>query len=71
MAAARVNVEQLKRQLALRGWSGLDLARFSAVCPATVSAAINGRAVSTGTIRKLALALSRAPTIPGTDELLA
>lgn len=71
MAAARVNVEQLNRQLGLRGWSGLDLARFSGVCPATVSAAMNGRAVSTGTIRKLALALSRAKTVPGADELLA
>lgn len=71
VAAARVNVEQLKRQLALRGWNGVDLAYHSGVTPATVSAAMQGREVSTTTIAKIAAALVRTPVLAGVDELLA
>lgn len=71
MATARVNTERLRREMLLRGWSGVDLAQFAGLSPATVSAAVLGRQVSTTTIRRMALALSKAPVIAGTAELLA
>ena len=71
MAAARVNADRLRRELVLRGWNGVDLAHFAKVCPATVSAALQGRLVSSTTIRKMALALSKAPPIAGAEEILA
>ena len=71
MAAAQVNVERLRRELLVRGWTGLDLACHSGVSPATVSAAVQRRPVSVTTVRKMALALSRAAVIPGAEELLA
>ena len=71
MAAARVNADRLRREMLLRGWDGVDLAFRSGVSPATVSHAIRGLPVSTTTIRKLAIALSDAPVVAGTEELLA
>ena len=71
MAAARVNTERLRREMLLRGWDGVDLAHYSSVIPGTVSRAIGGRAGSTGTIRKMALALSKSPVILGPVDLLA
>lgn len=70
MSAARVSVERLRRELALRGWNGVDLAYFAKVSPATVSAAMQGRSVSTTTIRKMAIALSKQPVIEGAADLL-
>jgi transcriptional regulator with XRE-family HTH domain len=71
MAAGKLNPEHLRREMMLRGWNGIDLAYRSGVSPATVSHAVQGLPVSTSTIRKLALALSKAPRIPGAEELLA
>ena len=71
MAAAKVNADRLRREMLLRGWNGVDLAHHSGVSPATISHAIQGLPVSSTTIRKLALALSKATVIAGTAELLA
>lgn len=71
MAAARVNVNRLQRELALRGWNGVDLAHHAGLSPATVSHAIQGHPVSTATIRKVAIALSNAPVVAGAADLLA
>jgi transcriptional regulator with XRE-family HTH domain len=71
MAAANVNVDRLRREMLLRGWDGVDLAFHAGVSPATVSHAINGRAVSPTTLRKLAKALVGAPVVAGAEELLA
>lgn len=70
MAAAKLNPDRLAREMMLRGWHGIDLAYFAGVSPATVSAALQGRQVSTTTLRKMALALSGSPTVPGVEDLL-
>lgn len=57
--------------MALRGWNGVDLAYHAGVVPATVSAAMQGRPISSATLRKLAEALLKAEVIPGAEELLA
>ena len=71
MTAARLNVERLRRELVIRGWNGVDLAIHAQVSPATVSAALRGRPVASNTIRKMALALSKAPPLAGTEDILA
>lgn len=70
MAATRVNVERLKRELVTRGWNGIDLAFHAGLSPATVSAALQGRPVSTTTVHKMVLALTRQPKIEGSEELV-
>ena len=49
----------------------VDLAYFAEVSPATISAASQGRLMSSTTIRKMTLALSKAPPIAGAEEILA
>ena len=71
MAAAKVNVDRLRREMLLRGWDAVDLAFHAGVSPATVSHAINGLPVSSTTLRKLAQALLSAPAVAGAEELLA
>ena len=71
MAAAKLNADRLRREMLLRGWNGVDLAFHSGISPATVSHAMCGLSVSTGTIRKMAIALSKAAAIEGAAELLA
>lgn len=70
MARTRVHAERLRFELARRGWDACDLATAAGLSAATVSAAIRGRHVSTATLRKMVLALSRAPVLPGIDELV-
>ena len=71
MTAARLNVERLRRELVIRGWNGVDLAYYAKVSPATVSAALQGRPVTSLTVRKMALALSQAPPLAGAEDLIA
>jgi transcriptional regulator with XRE-family HTH domain len=71
MARTRVHAERLRFELARRGWDGCDLATAAGLSAATVSAAIQGRHVSTATLRKMVFALSRAPVLPGIDELVS
>ena len=70
MARTRVRVEQLRFELARRGWDGCDLATAAGLSCATVLAAVRGRSVSTATLRKIVVALSGAPVLPGIDELV-
>jgi transcriptional regulator with XRE-family HTH domain len=71
MARTRVHAERLRFELARRGWDGCDLATAAGLSAATVSAAIQGRPLSTATVRKMVLALSRAPVLPGIDDLVS
>jgi hypothetical protein len=71
MARTRVDAERLRFELARRGWDGCDLATAAGLSAATVSSAIQGRSISTVTLRKMVLALSRAPTLPGVDDLVS
>ncbi len=70
MAAIRINSSQLALEIARRGLHARDLACLASVSPATLSAALNGRAVSTATLRKIALALIKVSVIQGAEELI-
>ncbi len=70
MAAIRLNSPQLALEIARRGLHARDLACLASVSPATLSAALNGRAVSTATLRKIALALIKISVVPGVEELI-
>ena len=50
MAATRINVERLRREMLLRGWDGVDLAYHAGVSPPTVSHAMTGRPISSETV---------------------
>ena len=70
MAAARINQLRLRREMASRGWNACDLARLADLSPATLSAVLKGTPVSPRTVRKIAIAIARAPAIPEAAELL-
>jgi hypothetical protein len=70
VARTRIQTERLRFELARRGRDGCDLAAAAGPSAATVSAAMQGRRVSTATVRKVVLALSRAPVLPGIDDLV-
>ena len=65
-----IQVQQLRRELARRGWNYSDLARAARVSPPTVTAAMAGRPVLPRTVRAIARALAEAPIVGGIDELL-
>lgn len=71
MAALKINADRLRREMAARGWNGVDLAHHAGVSPATLSHALNGHPVTTATLNRLARALSKAPLVEGVEELLA
>jgi len=54
-----VSRSRLEREMAVPGMQAVDLARIAGVSAATLSAAMQGRAVSARTLRKIALALAR------------
>ena len=66
----RLDPVRLDRELARRGWNATDLAKASGISVGTISAARRGRAVSNGSLCKIADALSNAPVIAGVDNLL-
>src|SRR6266566_6013317 len=68
--AVRLNTARLRREMARRGLSGADLATLAGLSPTTISTAKHGRPVSPRTLRKIAFALSRAPALPGGEDLL-
>jgi transcriptional regulator with XRE-family HTH domain len=70
MAAARINQLRLRREMAARGWNACDLAELAGLSAATLTAALQGRAVSLRTIQKIAVAIARTPAIPEAVELL-
>jgi DNA-binding Xre family transcriptional regulator len=66
----RLNVSRLRHEMACRGLSGSELAAAAGISTATMSAAMQRRSVSVRTLRKIAAALARIPSVPGTIELL-
>lgn len=66
----QLNVGRLRREMAIRGLNGAELAELAGISTATMSAAMQGRWISTHTLRKLALALARVGVVPGCDDLL-
>lgn len=70
MSAARLSRERLDRELACRGWNASDLAREAGLSAATVSATRRGARIAPMTLRKIVMALLKAPTLPGAAELL-
>jgi transcriptional regulator with XRE-family HTH domain len=65
-----IRADWLRRALALRGMTGEDLARESRLTSATISHALNSRAVSARTISAIARALARVQPIPFTEDLV-
>lgn len=65
-----VSRRQLEREMALRGWSAVDLARAAGVSGATITAARGGKRLAPKTVRLLARALASAPPVDGIDRLL-
>jgi transcriptional regulator with XRE-family HTH domain len=68
--SVQVSRDRLDLELSRRGWTAADLALAAQVSPATISGARHGRRVSPRTLRRLASALTDAPTIAGVDLLL-
>ena len=66
----RLNPLRLHRELAIRGPHSGDPARLAGLSAATMSAAMQGRSVSAHTLRKIAVALSEIPILPGGEQLL-
>ena len=62
--------ERLELELVRRGWNASDLAAASGCSAATISAARNGRPLTSATISKIARALRDSPVVPGVDDLL-
>jgi hypothetical protein len=65
----RVNGAELRRQLDRRCLSAADLAALSHLAPATISHALNDRAISPSSLRAIAGALETAPVFA--EQLLA
>jgi transcriptional regulator with XRE-family HTH domain len=66
-----IDSDALRRELARRGLTQAEFSRLAVISEATISHAAGGKAVSIQTVRKLAVALIRAPVMPGADALLA
>lgn len=65
-----IQVDQLRRELARRGWSYRDLALASRLSAPTITAAMSGRPIAPRTVRLIAAALVKAPPVEGVDILL-
>lgn len=65
-----VNTDQLRREIARRGWDAIDLARAARLSPATVSTALAGKAISAHSMSQIAKALSQAPVDELIDKLI-
>jgi transcriptional regulator with XRE-family HTH domain len=68
--AVRVNQVRLRHEMVRRGWQANDLARAASVSAGTLTAILHGRSVSPHTLRKLAIALTKHPIVPGLEELI-
>jgi transcriptional regulator with XRE-family HTH domain len=67
--SVRLDTEHLLRQMALRGWNQLDLAREAEISQPTVSAAARGETVSIKTARAIHEAFKKHP--PTLGDLVA
>lgn len=68
--SVRLDPEQLAYELGIRGMSALDLARKAGLSPATVSAALAGRRISSTSHRLIAAALAATPVDEVAKRLL-
>ena len=68
--SVRLSRARLEQELVRRGWTGQDLAIAAGLSAATVSAARRGRPVHARTIRRMAIALQKAPVIEAVGLLL-
>jgi transcriptional regulator with XRE-family HTH domain len=69
--AVKINPEQVRKALAVRGLDQKQLAALAGVTPQTISHAMHGRPVSATTLQSIAGALLRLPVLPGTEDLVA
>jgi hypothetical protein len=53
-----------------RGWAPVDLARNARLSPATVSAALSGKAISATSLALIAQALADTPAVIAIDALI-
>jgi transcriptional regulator with XRE-family HTH domain len=65
-----VDVEALRHELEVRGWSGADLALKASLSPTTVNAIMHSRAVTLRVVKKIARALDAEPVTPTLAALL-
>lgn len=65
-----LNPTRLHRELARRGWHGIDLARAAQLTAPTISAALAGRPLKMTTVRKIAKTLSETPPIAVIHDLI-
>jgi hypothetical protein len=68
--SVRVDVRQLRREMARRGWDAIDLAREARLSAATVSSALAGRPIAAASLRLIAEALVRVPAVAVLDRLI-
>jgi len=61
---------RLRYELARRALSATELARLSGLSPATITAALAGRAIAAKSLQRIASALGRVPTVDVIDALL-
>lgn len=66
----RLDRERLNLELARRNSDGATLARVAGISAVTLSKARTGKAISAGTLAKIAVALTRLPVLPGVDDLV-
>jgi transcriptional regulator with XRE-family HTH domain len=62
--------QRLRLEMTKRGLPAVDLARLAGLSPATMTAALHGRAVSTTTLLRIAVALTETKVVPGVEDLI-
>lgn len=70
VAGIVVDVERLRRELALRTWSASDLAEIAGVSRPSVTNALKARPIKPATLRKIVIALNASKVIDGADRIL-
>jgi transcriptional regulator with XRE-family HTH domain len=65
-----VDVDRLRREMALRTWSASDLAEIAGVSRPSVTNALKARAIRPATLRKIIIALNASKAIDGADRIL-
>ena len=65
-----VDVDGLRRELALRTWSASDLAEIAGVSRPSVTNALKARPIKPATLRKIIIALNASAAIDGADRIL-
>ena len=66
----QLDIDGLRRELALRGMTQAELAAAAGVTAATISHCLAGRSVNYLTLRKLARAMTVTPVLAGAQTLV-